>query len=390
MRHDFLGVGDGLELVDLGGVDEDGEVVFAFVDELEGFGVDSRVFDVVFEILFVDAEEFFEDEFVKDGDVEVTPGFGVVCRKLIHNACVLEAEDPVGIFCVQGEFVFVGGLDGCHDFFAELVEVLLSGDWDFFDGEIFLEFLLELVEVDVGHGDESVGGEDGEAGVEHVAEDDHDVVEGGVGVCVFGFFADFGGEVAGGLVAVVAVGDEEDLVAECFLDGGDGLGVVEFPEVVGETVVAFDFDLGGAESVFDGVSYLVVGVHVHELDGFEVGVGGAHEVEAVCFGFGEGFFVGFDGLVVGVEFEEDEEAVHGFFVAFDGVVDAVGVDGGCGGGGEDVVLLPLVEEGGGSGVAVVGVGVGGFDFVEDESDEVVGVVVVELLLEFVVDDVVGG
>ena len=56
---------------------------------------------------------------------------------------------------------------------------------------------------------------------------------------------------------------------------------------------------------------------------------------------------------------------------------------------QHVVGLPVAQEGGGAGVAVLAVAVAGLLLVEDEADDVVGAAVVEGLLQRGVDDVVG-
>ena len=121
-------------------------------------------------------------------------------------------------------------------------------------------------------------------------------------------------------------------------------------------------------------------VNVEELYGFEVSLAGLHEVEAVCFGFGEGTFVCSDVLVGGVEFEEGEKAAHGDRCIIYCILDFVGIYGGCIVLCEDVFLLPLGEEVLCASVAVVGGGVFGLLFAEDEAYKVVWVMVVELIL----------
>ena len=225
-----------------------------------------------------------------------------------------------------------------------------------------------------------MGGEYSKARVKHVCEDDHAVVEGCVGVGVLCGLLLFLGVVDGGLVAVMTIGDEEDVVFEEVVYLCDEGGVGDFVKGMFESVVSFDLDEWFLEGLFNVFSYVVGVVDVEELYGFEVGLAGFHEVEAVCFGFGEGAFMCSDVLVGGVEFEEGEKTAHGDGCIINCVLDFVGIDGGgvvlC----EDVFLLPLGEEVLCACVTVVGSGVGGFLFAEDEADKVVWVLVVELVL----------
>ena len=123
---------------------------------------------------------------------------------------------------------------------------------------------------------------------------------------------------------------------------------------------------------------MVFWVDVEELYGFEVGLAGFHEVETVCFGFGEGVFMCSYLFVVWVEFEEGKESGHGDWFVVECVGYFVGVDSGRVILGEDVFVLPFFEELLCAGVAVVRVI--GFLFSKDESDKVVWVLLVELFL----------
>jgi len=160
----------------------------------------------------------------------------------------------------------------------------------------------------------------------------------------------------------------------------DEFGVGDFVEGVFESVVSFDVNEWFLECLFNVFSYMISLVDVEELYRFKVGLAGFHEVEAVGFGFGEGAFVCSDVFVGGVEFEEGEESGHGDGCVVECIGYFVGVDGGCVVLGEDVLLLPLVEEGLCACVAVVDVGVSVVLFAEDEAYEVVGVLFVEVFL----------
>ena len=96
-----------------------------------------------------------------------------------------------------------------------------------------------------------MGGKNSKAGVEHVCEDDHAVVEGCVAVGVFGCFLLVLGVGDGGLVAVMAIGDEEDVVFEEVVYLCDEGGVGDFVEGMFESVVSFDLDEWFLEGLFN-------------------------------------------------------------------------------------------------------------------------------------------
>ena len=104
-------------------------------------------------------------------------------------------------------------------------------------------------------------------------------------------------------------------------------------------------------------------VNIEKLYWFEIGLAGSHEVEAVGFGFGEGAFMCSDLFVAWVEFEQGEKTTHDHRCIIEVILDFVGVDGGCVYLSDDGCFLPLGEEVLCTSVAVVGISVGGFDFI---------------------------
>ncbi len=220
----------------------------------------------------------------------------------------------------------------------------------------------------------------------------------------------------GGLVAVVAVGDDELLVCHGGEEEVDDLGIGDLPEAVDDVVFVGDGEVGcggvGADHAADGFAGAAGaedeffggegGVGVEHVDLLAVGAGGLEEGEAVGFVFGEGLFVAVDDLVgVVVEVAEGDEAaaLANLGGAGDGVGLGVAVDGWLGLFGEDVVAAPLVECVGGTGVDVVGLfasgeevlwfGVAGLVLAEDDADEIVGAGFVVALLHGRGDLVVG-
>ena len=185
--------------------------------------------------------------------------------------------------------------------------------------------------------DYAVGGEDGDAGGFHVDEGHHHGGFGegrgqGVGVrfvCAVGgrFIVPAGRRKAeggspfvhvgdGGLVAVVAIGDDELLVLHGGGDEIDEVGVGEAPDAVEDFVLVGDFEVGGGGrssvavgTVEDETLGGEGGVGVEHVDLLAVSAGGFEEGEAVGFVLGEGLFVAVDDLFgVVVEVTEGDEA----------------------------------------------------------------------------------
>ena len=209
-----------------------------------------------------------------------------------------------------------------------------------------------------------MGGQDGDAGGVHVDEGHH---HGGFGEGRRGEMAgaellvfvarlvegqfELGGALLGvgdgGLVAVVAVGDDELLVGHGGDDEVDEGGVGELPDAVDDAVLVGDGEVGrvvvvavraGAfeDEFFGGEG----GVGVEHVDLLAVGAGGLEEGEAVGLVLGEGLLVAVDDLVgVVVEVAEGDEAaaLADLVGAGDGVGLGVAVEGGLGLFGEDAV-----------------------------------------------------
>ena len=120
----------------------------------------------------------------------------------------------------------------------------------------------------------------------------------------------------GGLVAVVAIGDDELLVGHGGDDEVDESGVGELPDLVDDAVLVGDGEVGGVvveavgaisaeDELFGGEG----GVGVEHVDLLAVGAGGLEEAHAVGLVLGEGLLVAVDDLVgVVVEVAEGDEA----------------------------------------------------------------------------------
>ena len=157
----------------------------------------------------------------------------------------------------------------------------------------------------------------------------------------------------GGLVAVVAVGDEQLLVRHQLLDLRGG---ADLPHAVDGAVLVGDFGDGrrGGGLIEQGVDGAGrVGVQ-HE-DGFEVGVGVLEQFHAVLLGTGEGLLVAEDDAR-GVVFHlaEGDEALADQALA--GIGDdeflEVGEHAGFGIARPDAARDPLLHGAGGAGVDV--------------------------------------
>ena len=100
-----------------------------------------------------------------------------------------------------------------------------------------------------------------------------------------------------GLVAVVAVGDDELLVAHGGGEQADGGGVADAPEAVQHAVLVGDLGLGWSVAVIEDGLDGAGGVGIEHEDLAEVGVGGLEKIEAVALGLGEGLLMTEDDLL---------------------------------------------------------------------------------------------
>jgi hypothetical protein len=203
----------------------------------------------------------------------------------------------------------------------------------------------------------------------------------------------------GGLVAVVAVGDDELLVCHGGDDEVNEIGIGELPDAVDDAVLVGDGEVGGivveAVGAFGAEDEFFGGegwVGVEHVDLLAIGAGGLEEAHAIGFVLGEGLFVAVDDLVgVVVEMAEGDEAatLADLVGVGNGIGLGVAVEGGLGLFGEDVLLAPIAESFGGACVYVFLIGVGGEVLAENDADEVVGAGLVVTVLHGGGDLVVG-
>jgi hypothetical protein len=204
-----------------------------------------------------------------------------------------------------------------------------------------------------------VGGEDGEARVlERDEAHEH--------VAVLALAADLVGVDARGLVAVVAVGDQQLGLGERVDRGGDGAAVPDAPDAVLGAVIVQDLAPRHGLSVGrEGAPRRSRRVVVEAEDRRQVGARGAREAEAVLLRPGVRALVGADaaGAVV-LDPDAGEEALAGVAVAVrPGVVLGERPQGRLRIPDQDLLALPVAEQLGGVGVGVeVAVGFGQVDF----------------------------
>jgi hypothetical protein len=130
--------------------------------------------------------------------------------------------------------------------------------------------------------------------------------------CVLGFAGEAGAcsfaVVQRGLVAMMAVGDDELLVGHRGGQQADGRRVADRHRVQ-DAVLIGDFGFGGAVAVVENLLHAAGGVGVEHEDLAEVRVGGLQQVKPVALGLGEGLLVAEDDLLgVVVELAESDEA----------------------------------------------------------------------------------
>ena len=119
----------------------------------------------------------------------------------------------------------------------------------------------------------------------------------------------FFGVIERGLVAVMAVGDDELLVGHGGGEQADGGRIADAPEAVQNAVLVGDFGVGGTAAVVENLLHAAGRVGVEHEDLAEVRVGGLEQVEAVAFGLGERLLVAEDDLLgVLVELAEGDKA----------------------------------------------------------------------------------
>ena len=130
---------------------------------------------------------------------------------------------------------------------------------------------------------------------------------------------EFVAELQAGLVAVVAVGDEDGLGAHQALQGGDRGRVVDLPEPVDDAEVVGRLLRGPvADAGLGRLDDLVVVVGVEAEDRAEVVLGRVEEGQAVGLGAGEGLLVGVDlPLAERLEPDPGQEPLAGVGLALD-------------------------------------------------------------------------
>ncbi len=196
-----------------------------------------------------------------------------------------------------------------------------------------------------------------------------------------------------GLVAVVAVGDDELSVGHGGGEQIDGRRVADAPEAVEHAVFVGDFGFGWACVFVENLFHAAGGVRVEHEDLAEVGAGGLEQVETVALGLAEGLLVAEDDLLgVVVEPAESDKSAAFFHHVGAGNLEAlrVGEDAGVFFLDEDFLFAPGAEVARGAGIDVfAALGVEELRQAEDDAHQIVGAALVVGLLHGGGDFVVG-
>ena len=138
-----------------------------------------------------------------------------------------------------------------------------------------------------------------------------------VGRCGGVFF----GVIERGLVAVVAVGNDELFVGHGGDEQADDGGIADAPDAVQNAVFVGNFGVGGTSALIENLLNATGRIGVEHEDLAEVGVGGLEQVEAIAFWLGEGLLVAENDLLsVLVELAEGDETAP--FLDYIGAGDA--------------------------------------------------------------------
>jgi uncharacterized RDD family membrane protein YckC len=388
-RHLLQVAGDLLDVLHARRRHEDGQLAVAG----EGGGVDlAQQVDVAAVRAGTEGlgEQVVEDEHVQDADGQAAPGRAVRRRQPRHHVRGAEAgrlPDAVGHGAEAEQLLGAVRLDQLPGVARPLLPLA-----DALDLEVAVEQHGQAVGAQLAQaGDEAVRRQDDQARVTHAHEHHEDEVGRRLVVAHLTGRPPLLQVAQAGLVAVMAVGDEDGPGAEQASDGADGVLVADGPQAADDAEVVGR--LQGQGPLGHGVEVLhdlVLGVGVKAEDGAEVHGGGVGEAEAVGLGAGQGLLVRVDAaLAEGLEAHARHEAAAGVALALDLEVLVVGVQGAGRVLDDDVLALPVAQEGGGAGVAIAGLVVAGLFLVEVEADDVVGAALVEGVLQRRVDDVVG-
>jgi len=402
LRHNVAGKGYFPELLHGDGVGEEGDVGFRAAHLVDCFGSVAEVAEIglVADLFGVEAEEAVEDDGVERGQVKLTLALGQ------------EVESHGEGFRFGEEEQRAGAGDGDEG------NALLAGKQFDIAGGIALRKRRDVEELHGGHGEgdgvkgaaagtvkamhDTMGGQDDQAVGVHVDEGHHD---GGLRVSGLGHLVggelrlagpvgvDLFGVAEGGLVAVVAVGDDELLIVHGGGEEADCGGIDDAPEAVQDAVLVGYLGFSGAVAVVQYLLHAAGGVRVEHENLAKVGSGGFEQVEPVAFGLGEGLLVAKDDMLfVVMELAEGDEAAALFddVGSGDGEALRVGKNAGVFFLEEDALLAPVVEVAGGTGVdAFSALGIEEFRQTEDDADQVVGASLVVSLLHGGGDLVVG-
>ena len=146
------------------------------------------------------------------------------------------------------------------------------------------------------------------------------------------------GVVQRGLVAMVAVGDDELFVGHCRSEQTNCGRIADAPDAVQDAVLVGHFGVGRAGALVEDLFHAAGWVGVEHEDLAKVGVRGLQQVQAVALGLGKRLLVAEDDLVgVVVKFAESDESAALFDLVGSRNPEALGV-------GEDAGILLLDKD----------------------------------------------
>ena len=131
---------------------------------------------------------------------------------------------------------------------------------------------------------DAMRGQHQQSRIVHVDQRHHDELVGSLRIrtcsgCGAGFVA----KVESGFVAVMAVGDNQLLVAHLFLNGGNHRGIGDLPDSMCDAVFVVYFNRGGGGGLEQGSD--LAGIFIEQKKLLVMGAGGAEQVEAIGLRF---------------------------------------------------------------------------------------------------------
>ncbi len=398
MRHLLAGVGHVAHLAHAGGIHQKGRLCLA------GKHVSERLIEVLdvfhmrltFLLLGRDAENLFQNQLMQDGNIQRSQGFrGLRIEEAVHYLFVAQGE-IVNRFATGEKSQGTPGLALLPQHPANLPARLGVGrrERTRFDLEPLGEGVQKWLRSEFGQTeDQPMRGQNQGAVVLHVDETHRDVVEGFLAGEIRIFSPQLITVDDRGLVTMMTVGDQQGLVVEQIVGLADDQRVGHLPEAMANSFVVDDLDFGLAFPLLarQGFNH-AAGIGIERENRAEIGAARLEQIEAIGLGTGEGFFVRLDdaGGKLLQPIEGNEPAVHPAAALFARELLIVEVERRHGVPDQNPLLLPLLEIGGGPGIAIIRRAVPFPDFAENETHHVERAAPVEFRLHGRRDHVIGG